>query len=159
MSLGLCAPLLAGQGLEPTLGPAPPPVPSEKTRRGSPAALWLLPTLGPPSLWFGREAERCWLLVLGMSELGAPEASLSFHKGDMGLEEKGPARVKQPAEGPVIVGPLVTVLSSPLGHFRRVLLSFIFWLTHSWHEPLGLQRGDLLIRFTYACLWLYCWES
>lgn len=100
MSLGPCARLLlAGQGREPTVGPASPPVPAEKTRRGSPAALLAFcPPLGPPSLSGSGKAGCGWLLVLGMSELGAPEASLSLHKGDMGLE-KGPAQSHTASQG------------------------------------------------------------
>ena len=79
-------------------------------------AFGFLPTPWPSQpLWFGQSWLWCWLSVLGMSELGAPEASLSFHKGDTGLEEKGtsPESHSQP-RGPVSAGPLVSVTSAHL---------------------------------------------
>lgn len=163
MSLGPCARLLlAGQGREPTVGPASPPVPAEKTRRGSPAALLAFcPPLGPPSLSGSGRAGCGWLLVLGMSELGAPEASLSLHKGDMGLEEKGtsPESHSQPG-GPVGAGPLVSVASAHLWGISGTCFCLLFFrLTHSWHLGCRTSNRRFIAHFTCACLWLYCWES
>lgn len=137
------------------------PLREDKERKPS-CTFGFLPTPWPSQpLWFGQSRLWCWLLVLGMSELGAPEASLSFHKGDMGLEEKGtsPESNSQP-RGPVIVGPLVTVTSAHLWGISGVCFCLLFfWLTHSWHLGCRTSKRRFIVRFTYACLWLYCWES
>ena len=136
------------------------PLRGDKERK--PAALLAsCPPLGPPSLSGSGRAGCGWLLVLGMSELGAPEASLSLHKGDTGLEEKGtsPESHSQPG-GPVGAGRLVSVASAHLWGISGTCFCLLFFrLTHSWHLGCRTSNRRFIVRFMCACLWLYCWES
>lgn len=139
MSLGLCAPLLlAGQGLEPTRALRRPcPLREDKERKPS-CTFGFLPTPGPSQpLWFGQSRLWCWLLVLECRSWGLLEASLSFHKGDKGLEEKGTSLQSQTGQprGPVIVGPLVTVTSA---HLWGIHAAFVFIFLVDTFLALGL---------------------
>lgn len=108
MSLGLCASLLlAGRGTGTHLGLCFTPLPlRENEKRKSRCALGFVPIPRPrplPLSGSGRAGCGAGCYLMGCQSWGASEASLSFHKGDTGLEEKvtSPESRSKP-RGPVL---------------------------------------------------------